>query len=91
MTTLTLSAAHVATTRSGGEIVYQADGIEILDAIAAFIVFFVILVWGAIVSGSGDTPGLILTPPRKPVGESWRGSGVGRLWVKRYLLGVMGL
>lgn len=87
--TLTASAAHVATTRSGGRIIYQADSIQILDAVAAFIIFLVILIWGAIVSGSGDAPALII-PPKCRVAESWRGSGVGQLWVRQYLRGIVG-
>ena len=88
--TLTASAAHVATTRSGGQIIYQADSIQILDAIAAFIVFFVVLCWGAIVSGSGDAPALIISPKRQSCVGTWRGSGVGRLWVRQYFTAVIG-
>lgn len=89
-TTFHTSGAHIATTRTGGRIVYQADSIEILDAIAAFIIFLLILAWGAIVSGSGDAPALMLQSQHRPVPRSWRGSGVGRVWVRQYVTAVIG-
>lgn len=97
-TTFNTSGAHIATTRTGGRIVYQADGIELIDAIAAFIVFFIVLLWGAIVTSTGDRQPAKALPVRRPAVTtkpqqpcSWRGSGVGRTWAAAYWRGVLEL
>jgi hypothetical protein len=87
--TFQASGTHAARTRDGGQIVYTADGIQILDAIAAFIIFFVILCWGAVVTGGNDSRAMVL-PGQVVKPESWRGSGVGRLWVGHYIKAVFG-
>lgn len=88
-TTFHTSGAHIATTRTGGRIVYQADGIQLIDAIAAFVVFFIVLLWGAIITGGGEWLSMEALPaPRPQRSATWRKSGAGKIWVRAYGRGV---
>jgi hypothetical protein len=87
---LQASAATILTTRSGGEIRYQAIDIGIVDAIHAFVVFLIALWRGGVVSASGDAARTIIdasSTPKRPHGKAATRRAIFAVWAWQYLRG----
>lgn len=87
--TFQASAAHMATTRDGGEIRYQAVGIKLIDALAAFVVFFTVLCWGAVVNASSGDNVISALPLPEPKPNATPGK-IGRIWARHYIKAILG-
>jgi hypothetical protein len=84
------SAAHYATTRDGGEIKYQAVGIKLIDALAAFIVFFTVLCWGAVSNAMSNDNVVSVLPLPEPVRKQDATYGkIGWVWFCQYWKAVL--